>query len=162
MKIGLLTLGVVLSLLAAQAPQQPRPVYSGRLNTELLPNTRFDMTIRFDPANDADRGRLPSKVGPADKVFAKRVKWPPEIGKPLAMLLVEPAQGSPYLYADVDLDGQFSAAERFAFPAFKENPGPSDDLVLRLPFGFSGSVFGDYPVTLRPAKAEGEAREVSY
>lgn len=163
MKGGLLVLGAVLSLLAARPPQQPpRPDYSGRLNTGLLPNNRFDMSIRFDPATDADRGRLPVKAGPSDKVFARRIKWPPDIGEPLAMLLVEPAQGSPYLYADIDLDGQFSAGERFAFPAFKQDPGPADDLVLRLPFGFSGSVFESYPVTLRPSKSEGEAREMYY
>lgn len=162
MKSSLLVLSVVLTLLAAQSPQQPRPDYSGKLNAGLLPNTRFDMSIRFDPASDADRGRLPVKAGPADKVFARKVKWPPEVGKPLAMLLVEPAQGSPYLYADVDLDGQFSAGERFAFPAFEQGPGPADDLVLRLPFGFSGSIFESYPVTLRPSKTEGTAREIFY
>src|SRR3712207_1458456 len=162
MKSGLLVLGLVLTMLAALSPQQPRPDYSGRLYAGLLPNTRFDMTIRFDPAADADRARLPVKAGSSDKVFARKVKWTPEIGKPLDMLLVEPVQGSPNLYADVDLDGQFSAGEGFAFPAFKKDPGPADDLVLRLPFGFSGSIFENYPVTLRPSKIEGGAREIFY
>src|SRR5262245_32796983 len=123
-----LLVALVLSLFAAPAPQLSLPDYHGKLDAKLLPNNHFEMSIRFDPATEADKARLPAQVGPNDKVFYRRIKWPPETGKPLSMLLVEPEQGTPYLYADIDLDGKFSASERFAFPQFKANPGSEDDL----------------------------------
>src|SRR5262245_19557864 len=107
-----LFLSLVLSAMAAQPAQLSLPVYQGQLNPKLLPNNNFAMSIRFDPAAETDKALLPVALSPGDKVFMRRIKWPPEIGKPLTMLLVEPAQGTSYLYADVDLDGKFSASER--------------------------------------------------
>jgi thiol-disulfide isomerase/thioredoxin len=136
--------------------------YVGKLNAELSPNDNFNMTVRFVLASDAERRRLPPPMAAGDQVFVKVLKWPPEVGQPLAMMLVEPVGGAPYLYADTNLDGAFSLSERFPFPAFKSAPGAGDELVLRLPFAFSATIFQTYPVTLRPYLKDGTSREVSY
>ena len=51
------------------------------LSRELLPNRNFHMTIRFDPLPDSIKVRLPEETG--NIVLYKRLKWPPDVGKPL-------------------------------------------------------------------------------
>ena len=144
--------------LAFQSPT----TYSGKLNTELFPERSFNQSIRFDPASDADKSKLPTPLAAGDRAFFRNVKWPPGTGAPLALMLVEPAQGAPYLYADTNLDGKFSANERVPFPTFKANPGPEDDVIIQVSYKFTNTIYQTYPLTLRPRSINGEAREVYY
>ncbi len=84
---------------------QPQATYLGKLNAELLPKRSFNQSIRFDPATEAEKSKLPTPLGAGDRAFSRNVKWPPGTGVPLSLMLVEPAQGAPYLYADTNLDG---------------------------------------------------------
>jgi len=162
MKRFLLSLVACLSVLSIAEARQPLAEYHGRLNPGLLPNRNFHMTIRFDPLPDSVRVSLPDELEPEDTVLLKRLKWPPEVGKPLMVYLVDPHHGEPAIYLDLDQNGSISANERFPFPHFHPDPGPEDDLVIWLPFKFAGTIYDKFPVTFRPSSREGASREVSY
>lgn len=157
-----LSLKAVLILAGLSFAFQSPTTYVGQLDTELLPKRSFNQSIRFDPATEADKAKLPTPLNAGDRAFFRNVKWPPGTGTPLSLMLVEPAQGAPYLYADTNLDGAFSAAERVPFPTFKAKPGPEDDVILKLPYKFASTIYQTYPVTLRPSLVNGESREVYY
>jgi thiol-disulfide isomerase/thioredoxin len=159
MKCLLLCLVLFASLVLAK---QPPDEFRGKLNPDLSPNRNFQMTIRFDPLPDSDRVALPGTLGPHDTILCKHLKWPPDIGKPFLVYLVDPPHGRPVLYADVDQNGSISPDERFPLSSFHADPETENDLVVWLPYRFAGTMFDRFPVTFRPASVQGTSREVSY
>jgi thiol-disulfide isomerase/thioredoxin len=162
MKFCLIVLGVACVLIGSPLVLSQTAEFVGQLDKELIPRRSFNMSIRFDPATEADKSVLPTPPGAGERVFVRRVKWPPGSGAPWLLMLIEPTDGKPLLYADLNLDGKLFDAERFPFAAFEASSGPEDDLILKLPFGFTKTVFQSYPVALRPNKIKGEGREVYY
>src|SRR5215510_12262961 len=78
--------------------------YIGKLNAELVPERSSDTSIHFAPATEPDLSKLATPLGADEKAFIRKVKWPPKTGALFTLLLVEPANGKPYLYADVNQD----------------------------------------------------------
>src|SRR5262249_20524970 len=92
------------------------------------------------------------------KVFVGKL---PPLGKNAPrFLLVEPAKGEAYLYADFDYNGAFTAAERVAFSttAADDNPWKAEgEAVLKFPL--ADSAFKHYPVRLYYQKPPAAAKE---
>ncbi len=97
---------------------------------------------------------LPVQPAEGDRVYSTRL---PVIYKPLMeseVVLVEPAQGEPFLYADQDLDGRLAPDERFAFGP-REGKGRA--VLLRFPITTTGLPF--YPVLVSVPEAGGKGKE---
>jgi thiol-disulfide isomerase/thioredoxin len=108
--------------------------YTFELKGDPVPESWALLPFALDPA-PPDAAPVAPAAG--DRVFAGRVYLTPEHPE-APVVLVEPAQGEPYLYADVDLNGKLTAQERF----------PLGDVLLKLPVPQSpGRTF---PVLLRP------------
>jgi thiol-disulfide isomerase/thioredoxin len=128
-------------LLPGAVPAEPLEIASP-LKAEPVPFPGSDEPFRLEPAPDE---RLPVRPGPGDRVFAASlpVLYEPETNA--RVVLVEPAQGPPFLYADQNLDGLLAADERFSLGS-----------VLRFPVNSTGLPF--YPVLIgAPGKAGSEA-----
>ena len=104
------------------------------LKGDPVPEPEAFLPFAIDPA-PPDAAPVPAAA--EDRVFAGRLYLTPE-HREVPVVLVEPAQGEPYLYADVDLDGKLTAQERF----------PPGDVLLKLPV--SQSPERTFPVLLRP------------
>ena len=79
------------------------------LKGDPVPEPEAFLPFAIDPA-PPDAAPVPPAA--EDRVFAGRLYLTPE-HREVPVVLVEPAQGEPYLYADVDLDGKLTAQERF-------------------------------------------------
>jgi thiol-disulfide isomerase/thioredoxin len=135
------------AILAADPPQE----MVGRLDPEPVPDKTGYMPVRLEPAPAGTAKELPAPPAEGDRLFAGSLAWSRDKKRDARVVLVEPAQGEAFLYADTDLDGKLSAAERHALTA--EGKGfPAT--VLRLPW--KDGPFRFYPVhVMRPASVRG-------
>ncbi|HVG08977.1 MAG TPA: TlpA disulfide reductase family protein [Thermoanaerobaculia bacterium] len=122
--------------------------YVGQLKSEPVPGPAY-MVFDLAPVPRAELPMLPAAPAAEDRVFAGSFRITPDHPE-LRVVLVEPPQGEPWLYADGDLDGKLSAAERF----------PLGDVLLKLPpVKPPGRPF---PVVLHPIPPRDEARRMNY
>src|SRR5262245_1291026 len=106
--------------------------YTFELKVDPIPEPGVLLVFSLDPAPPTSPDTAPVPLAAEDRVFAGSFRLRPDHPE-LRVVLVEPAQGEPYLYADGDLDGQLTAEERF----------PLGDVLLKLPPS-------RFPVLLRP------------
>jgi thiol-disulfide isomerase/thioredoxin len=140
-------LPLLLLLLLPGAVLAGPPEIASPLKAEPVPFPGSDEPFPLESAPDE---RLPVRPGPGDRVFAASlpVLYEPETNA--RVVLVEPAQGPAFLYADQNLDGLLAADERFSLGS-----------VLRFPLSSTGLPF--YPVLISAsgkAKPEADHREL--
>ena len=120
---------------------RPRAVeYEGRLEPGLAVEPRWGSVMGLEEVKQAE---LPAPPSPGDRMFEARL-WLRRSTPPSRVVLVEPAAGSPFLYADVDLDGRLSAQERFGL--VREPDGGWESVALR--FALKAGVVDGVPVTV--------------
>ncbi len=120
---------------------------TGKLASELVLNPVGGQTEDLTEAPSQLRSQLPDTVSASDKLWQGST-WVPGGGR-LALVVIEPAAAGsrPVLYADLNSDGKFRAAERFEFHEATQNPTAWGDVTLRIPL--RDQPFRHYPVRLR-------------
>src|SRR5688500_587771 len=122
--------------------------YVGELKVEPVPGPAF-MVFDLVPVPRPELSMLPAPPAAEDRVYAGSFRLTQDHPE-LRVVLVEPQQGEPWLYADGDLDGKLSAGERFRL----------GDVHLKLQ---SPNPPGrPFPVVLRPIPPRDEARRMNY
>ncbi len=114
----------------------------GKLNPELVP-PEWVQTEELLPATSAERLAIPAQLAAEDKVFTGQPFVPPKQSFKLA--LIEPAQGEPYLFADVNMNGVFEPDERFSFALPKGRTLTNDPEVI-LKIQMKVGPFSYYPI----------------
>jgi thiol-disulfide isomerase/thioredoxin len=115
------------------------------LKAEPVPLPGSDEPFRLERAPDGLAGRLPFRPGAGDRVYSADLPVLYEPETDARIVLVEPTEGPPFLYADQNLDGLLAADERFSLGS-----------VLRFPVNSTGLPF--YPVVISASgKAAPEA-----
>src|SRR5215213_7223457 len=110
--------------------------YVGELKSEPVPGPAY-MVFDLAPVPRAELPVLPAPPAAEDRVYSGSFRLTADHPE-LRVVLVEPAQGGSYFYADGDLDGKLSAGERF----------PLGEVLLKVPpLKLPGQPF---PVVLRP------------
>ena len=116
----------------------------GKLSPELVPCERMQAEELL-PASDAERAAIPAQLAAGDRVFTETTFFTKD--KRLKLALVEPEQGDPYLYADVNLNGLFEPSERFSFTATTSRLLPRyPDVILRVPY--TARPYSSYPIRI--------------
>lgn len=87
--------------------------YTFELKGDPIPEPAF-LGFRLDPAPREIADALPVRPSAEDRIFAGSFRLTPDHPKEVRVVLVEPAQGEPHLYADENLDGSLTAQERFS------------------------------------------------
>lgn len=148
--VAFLALGA-LGALAPAAAAEPPARFSGQLERELVPNPRFMMTIPLKPY---EGGPLPQPAVPGESVSTGVATELFEL-QPMQVVWLEGAGRAPRLYADLDRDGRFAAAELFSPTPLPEAPsalGNSCASQFVVPAPMPGTFFRSFPLILcRPA-----------
>lgn len=120
---------------------------TAKLGAELVVNPTGGQAEELSEAPPDVRSRLPERLDASDALWQGWISVP--AGRKLTLLVLEPAakDSRPALYADLNFDGRFSAAERFEFRETVDDPGASGDVLLHIPL--PGQPFPTYPVRLR-------------
>jgi thiol-disulfide isomerase/thioredoxin len=128
------------------------------LKAEPVPFPDSDEPFQLARAPASLVEHLPFRAGAGDRVFSATLAVLEDLGLNAQVVLVEPAQGEPFLYADQDLNGILSGEERFSF-------GPVENMdsavLLRFPMNATGLPF--YPVLISSsgkARPEEDRREL--
>lgn len=116
----------------------------GKLEPELVPDDVRFTPFSLDPAPEGMGAELPAPPSPGDHLFVGKIPWTSRTERQARMVLVEPAQGKPWIYADVDLDGKLSAAERFELADDPDLGG----LTTILRFSWSLNPYRSFPARL--------------
>jgi peroxiredoxin len=110
----------------------------GKLSSELVPNRVRGQVETLKDAAPPDRSALPITLSEGDRLFVGATFFRKD--SPVKLMLVEPAKGEPFLFADVNQNGSFESSERFGFQ------GPNRELVLKLALGTGP--FRHYPIRM--------------
>ena len=107
MRLRYANLAVILAspILSPAAQVTGVTTIAGTLQPELVPNSVVGQTESLKPASAQERGALPVQLGTTDRVFTGVTFFRKKDDVMLA--LVEPADGRPYLFADVNQNGSF-------------------------------------------------------
>lgn len=120
--------------------------YVGRLEAGLEPDSSVGPAFDLERAPAELLERLPVRPGPGEKVFSGKLQVFYDGTVVPQVVLVEPAQGKPFLYVDMDMNGALSASERFDFGPWPLVPEEAGAVELR--FSKSGGEFASFPVLL--------------
>ena len=122
--------------------------YVGTLDPELVPNREDMDQVTFRPVRDLSKIKTAKPLEPGGSVTAGRLYHPPSDKSSILTVLVEPEDGQPYLYADLNLDGSFSDDERFELKPDEEGNNPYIlEATLRVPS--KGVLFQSFPVVVQ-------------
>jgi thiol-disulfide isomerase/thioredoxin len=121
--------------------------FTGTLDAELAPNREdFDQVV-FRPIRDFSKLKMTRPPEQGATVTAGRLYHSPSDKSSILTLLVEPEDGAPYLYSDVNLDNSLTEDERFELkPEAEKNPYILET-VLKLPL--KGPLFQNFPVVVQ-------------
>lgn len=145
---------LILALPVALAAGPPQEMV-GRLDPEPVPDKTGYSPVRLAPAPAGTVKELPVPPAEGDRLFAGSLAWSRDKERHARIVLVEPAQGEAFLYADTDLDGKLSAKERYTFT--QEGKGSSATVLL---FPWKAGPFRSYPVrVMRPSSVRGLSTE---
>jgi peroxiredoxin len=121
--------------------------YTGKLETELAPDTEdFDQVV-FKPLRDLSKIKLAAPPEEGSTVTAGRLYHPPSDKSSILTLLVEPDGEQPYVLADLDGNNSMDASERFALEREEEDNPYVLQTTLKLPL--KGALFQTYPVVVQ-------------
>src|SRR5215203_6451142 len=90
-------------LLTLVLPSALSGQYVTRLKGEPVPDLESFWPFQLEPASAEHLAGLPSQ--PGDRAFAGILEVLEETDLDARVVLVEPAEGEPFLYVDADLDG---------------------------------------------------------
>ncbi len=121
--------------------------YTGTLEPDLAAKREDMDQVIFRPVRDLSRIKTPKPLEPGGSVTAGRLYHPPSDKSSILTVLVEPEGEAPYLYADLDLDGSFTAAERFNLQRAEENNPYILEATLKVPL--KGPLFQTFPVVVQ-------------
>ena len=123
------------------------PEYLGTLDPELVPN-RADMDqVTFRPVRDQSKIKTSKPLEQGDRITAGRLYHPPSDKSSILAVLVEPEDGLPYLYADLNLDSTLGEDERFELKRGEENNPYILEATLRIPL--KGPLFQSFPIVVQ-------------
>ena len=141
---ALVLLAVAPALLARQEVQ-----YKGKLEPELKLSPGMGVLL-LSPAAEADLAQLPAKLKEGEQAFAGKLVLSRKNKTEVTLLLVEPKEGSAFIYADQNLNAKLEADERFAFSFVKENEREFGEITLKFPLAKGPYKF--YPSKVRYQK----------
>ena len=121
--------------------------YLGTLDPELIPNREDFDQVTFRPVRDLTKIKTATPLEKGGSVTAGRLYHPPSDKSSILTVLVEPEDGQPYLYADLNLDGSLADDERFELKRAEENNPYILEATLKIP---SKSVlFQNFPIVVQ-------------
>ncbi|MDT5261054.1 MAG: hypothetical protein QOC61_58 [Acidobacteriota bacterium] len=145
--VAALAVGLALTRRALAAAAVADTEYTGKLEPELVADTEdFDQVV-FKPLRDRSKIKFATPLEEGANVTAGRLYHPPSDKSSILTLLVEPEDGTPYLYADLDLNNQLDASERF--PLEREEADNPYILQTTLKVPLKGTLFQGYPVVVQ-------------
>jgi thiol-disulfide isomerase/thioredoxin len=121
--------------------------FVGTLDPELIPN-RDDMDqVTFRPVRDLTKIKTAKPLEPGGSITAGRLYHPPSDKSSILTVLVEPEDGQPYLYADINLDGSLGEDEKFELKREEENNPYILEATLKVPS--KGVLFQTFPIVVQ-------------
>lgn len=121
--------------------------YFGTLESELVPNTGDLDQITFRPVRDLSKIKTAKPIEQGGSVTAGRLYHPPSDKSSILTVLVEPEDGAPYIYADLNLDNALSEDERFELKPADHNNSYILQAVLKLPL--KSPLFQTFPIVVQ-------------
>ena len=121
--------------------------FMGTLDPELAANREDMDQITFRPVRDLSKIKTAKPLEQGGSITAGRLYHPPSDKSSILAVLVEPEDGEPYLYADLNLDGSLSDDERFELKRAEENNPYILEATLKVPF--KGPLFQSFPVVVQ-------------
>ena len=139
-------------VVAAETPAE----FRGKLSPEPMADATRFLSIRQEPASAEMIEKLPGPPAAGSQISRAQMPLTPLDRKlDVTLYLVQPAQGKPYLFADLDRDDRIVEAERFLFDEPADATQKSSVLLLRVPLQTGAYPF--YPVQLRLAETPGQS-----
>lgn len=121
--------------------------YAGSLSGELVVNTGdFDQII-FRPLKDLSKIKFATAPESGWTITAGRLYDPLRDKSAILTLLVEPEDGQPFLYADLDLDNLMADSEKIQLERAEENNPYKLEATLQLPF--KNALFKSFPILVQ-------------
>jgi peroxiredoxin len=121
--------------------------YVGSLDPELIPNREDMDQVTFRPVRDLTKIKTATPLEKGGSITAGRLYHPPSDKSSILTVLVEPEDGHPYLYADLNLDGSLADDERFELKRAEENNPYILEATLKVPS--KGVLFQNFPVVVQ-------------
>jgi peroxiredoxin len=121
--------------------------FLGTFESELEPNTQDLDQITFRPVRDLSKIKTAKPIEQGGSVTAGRLYHPPSDKSSILTLLVEPEDGTPYIYADLNLDNALTEDERFELKSADPNSSYILQAVLKVPF--KGPLFQSFPIVVQ-------------
>jgi thiol-disulfide isomerase/thioredoxin len=143
--VGCLAGALMLQLCGISYAYAAGQEHMGKLSSDLIPN-QARATKELLPASSAERESLPVQLSADDLVFAGDLAITHD--RKMKLLLVEPAHGQPYLFADVNLSGVLENTEKFTFGPWEQgelNTNPEVIVRVKLQAG----PYSVYPIRIQ-------------
>jgi peroxiredoxin len=121
--------------------------YLGTLEPELAANREDMDQVTFRPVRELSKIKTAKPLQQGGSITAGRLYHPPSDKSSILTVLVEPEDGEPYLYADLNLDGSLSDDERFELKRAVEDNPYILEATLKVPF--KGPLFQSFPVVVQ-------------
>lgn len=121
--------------------------YLGTLDPSLVANTQDMDQITFRPLRDLSKIKTAKPLEPGVSITAGRLYHPPSDKSSVLAVLVEPEDGAPYIYADLNLDNVLAEDERFELKPAEQNQPYILQATLNLPI--KGPLFQSFPVVVQ-------------
>ena len=143
-------LGLLLALILIASYAWPDSVqaadeeYLGSLDGQLVPNTDGLDQVIFRPLRDLSKVKFATPPEEGSNITAGRLYDPIRDKSAILTLLVEPEDGAPVLYADIDLDGTMTDSEKFSLGHDEEGNPYIFQTTIELPF--KNALFKSYPI----------------
>ena len=147
---------MLLILFASFASAQTE--FIGQLDAELSLIERLSTMMQCKPVSDEEKAKLPTPLAEGDQAFTANLYWQSKRGKDVQTILVEAADGKPFIYADTNLNGKLEADERYYFSPIEDDNKDSrfdGQILLKLPL--TGGRYKHYPLLVRHFKADDES-----
>jgi hypothetical protein len=121
--------------------------FTGSLDGDLVPNTDDLDQIIFRPIKDPSKVKTPNPLPSDGSVTAGRLYDPLRDKSAILTLLVQPEDGQPYLYVDLNLDNTITDDEKHELKREEERNPYILETTVDLPF--KNALFKSYPVLVR-------------
>jgi thiol-disulfide isomerase/thioredoxin len=147
--LSLLALALLLPLAASftMSTRAGDVEYLGTLDPELIPNRGDTDQVTFRPVRDLTKIKTAKPLEPGGSVTAGRLYHPPSDKSSILTVLVEPEDGQPYLYADLNLDGSLAEDEKFELKREEEDNPYILEATLKVPS--KGVLFQSFPIAVQ-------------
>lgn len=120
--------------------------YTGQFDAELAPDLKYIYPTGFKPSSDVSKYKFNRAIEPGAAVSVGAIyDNRTGAGAKFELLLVEPKNENPYIYADANADGAFDEAERLPLAPVKNKPSEFE-AVLKLPIKYE--FYKSFPVYL--------------